>query len=187
MAKSKLPKDIGLRVALRLRIRADAVTLLSSQSREIGVLDLRTAKALSILLKDNPSLEFEAFVDQDQPQRPMSKEKAMEVIPLCINVYGPIVCFEKVRSALSEISVYLQEPFYVRPTSIYHNPHFLNFDDTITPRFLNFNSSSQLDFTTEVDAIFERSGALVPSDTVPQDQRIRTQLQEYDLSNFSSY
>ena len=78
------------------------------------------------LIKENPSLEFEAFVDQDQWQGTWQSTKPISIIPLCITFYGSEYAIDKVASALSENGVFLQEPVRVKPKSAYYNPHFLS-------------------------------------------------------------
>ena len=134
------------------------------------------------LLQDHPLLEFEAFTDQDQLRGPTFGKKPLKLLPICINVYGPTSSSDKVASTLSEVSVFLQEPLHVHPASRYHNPHFLDFDNNVTPRFLDLNLPPTLDFTAEVDSILEYSGALDFSASLQQDQRIQSKLHEYDLA-----
>lgn len=186
LGRSTLPRDLDLRVPLQLRMRADAITLSAPTFEEIGVLDLKTACVLTTLIKDNPLLEFEAFADKDQLRQTSPKKKAIEILPLCINVYGSIADSDKVASTLSDIKVFLQEPIYVHPSSAYHNPHFLDFDHTVTPRFLDFSFPSSLDFAAEVDAILVQSDAVRVSALIGQDRRIQTKLHEYVLSYLTS-
>lgn len=186
LGRSTLPKDLDWRASLQPRLRADAITLLSPTSEEIGVLDLKTACVLKTLIKDNPLLEFEAFADQDQLRRTSPEKKGMKILPLCINVHGLIVDLDKVASVLSETKVFLQEPIYFHPSSTYHNPHFLDFDHAETPRFLDFSFPLSLDFTAEVDAILAQPGTLRLPAFTGQDQRIQTKLHEYDISYSTS-
>ncbi len=149
---------------------------------EIGVLDLKTACVLRTLTEDNPSLEFEVFVYQDLLQGQRPKKTPISILPLCINVCGPMVCSDKVGSALSDVKVFLQEPIYMDPAFKYYNPHFYNFEGTDTPRFLDLSSRSSIDFAGEIDAILEHSGSMSLSASVEQDRRIRTKLHKYGVS-----
>ena len=182
LGRPTLVRDFDLSVPLQLRIRADAITLIVPTLEEIGVLDLKTASVLKPLIKDNPLLEFEVFADHDQLQRTRLGKKASKIIPLCIYIYGPITCSNYVASALSEARVFLQEPIYIRPASTYHNPHFLHFDDIVTPRFL-FVSPHSLNFAAEIDAILEQSDVRDVPILVEQDSRVQTKLHKYDLSH----
>ena len=163
-------------ITLQLRIRADAITLLSPTFEEIGLLDLKTAGVLTTLLEDNPRLHFEAFIDEDRLQQTSLEKRSTKIFPLSIVIYGPTECSDTVASALSEAKVFLQEPIRMDPASTYHNPHFLHFDDTVTPRFLCLSLAPSLDFAAEVDAILEHSDASSLPTLVGQDGRIQTKL-----------
>ena len=131
---------------------------------------------LTTLIEDNPPLDFEAFLDQDRLQQRNLEGKSTKVFPLSIVTYGPTKCLDKVASALSEARVFLQEPIRMDPASTYYNPHFLHFDDTVTPRFLSLSLVPSLDFAAEVDAILEHSDTSSLPTIVEQDWRIQTKL-----------
>ena len=176
LGRSTLKKGFDPSTILQPRVRADAITLLLPTSEEIGVLDLKTARMLTTLIKDDPRLSVEAFVDQDRLQQGSPEEKSIRMLPLCMNVYGPSECSDRVALILSEARVFLQEPICMNTASTYHNPHFLHFDDSATPRFLDLSISIPRDFAAEVDAILEHSDISSLPTEVEQDQRIRTKL-----------
>ena len=171
-------------MALQLRFRADAVTLLLPTLEECGVLDSKTAHILILLLKDHRSLEFEAYLDQEQTQGPYSGNKHSSVLPLSINVYGPRTSLENVATALSEARVFFQEPRNFHPASTYHNPHFLSWDDDLqTPRTLQLNHTPEIDLTAEICKILDQSPPETVVDWPLQDCRIRTTLHRFAIDS----
>lgn len=175
-AIAKLSTSPDSQVALSFRIRADAITILLPTREECGVLDSRTASVLTVLIKKNPSLEFEAFLDPEQLQDSLGRLKPVSILPLCINIYGSTSSMEKVASVLSEKGVFLQEPIHVHPTSTYYNPHFLSWNaDSKTPQ-LRQRLPRLADIEAGVQEILDPSDTVRVSDWPRQDGRILTVL-----------
>lgn len=148
--------------------------------KECGVLDIKTARVLTELMTHNLALDFEAYSDleacsdQDQPLRPIQERDKIFVLPLSINVYGPIESIEKVASLLSDMRVFLQEPSHWPPGTIYHNPHFLSWvDDLETPHL------RASDVAAEVYEILRPSDGVKVSDWPRQDDRVQTTLHRF--------
>ena len=140
------------------------------------MLDSRTARILTDLIAENSSLEFEAFVDVDLLQGSWRGTKPISILPLCINIYGSRSSTDKVASMLSENGVFLQEPIHVNPTSTYHNPHFLCWnDDLITPQLRQCLPALD-DIEAGVQEILDPSNTVNVSDWPRQDGRILTVL-----------
>lgn len=169
-------------IGFRIRFRTDAVTALLPTLEEFGVLDCRTALILTTLIKDNPTLQFEAFPDLDQSPQPTRKQEITSVLPLTINVYGPTASLDKVAFALSGENIFLQEPTHFHPTSTYHNPHFLSWeDDMMTPQLKRQCLPNSVNLAAEVETILEQSSIITFSTYTGQDYRIRTSLHEFVL------
>lgn len=175
-----IPKELSTSpnppVALSFRFRADAITILLPTREECGVLDSRTACVLTLLVKETPSLKFEAFVDPDQLQGSWRRTKPGAILPLCINVYGSMSSMDKVASALSEEGVFLQEPIHVNPTSTYHNPHFLSWDDDFGTPQLRQCLTPLGDIEAGLQEILDPSNTVKVSEWPRQDGRILTTL-----------
>ncbi|RYP59359.1 hypothetical protein DL769_008578 [Monosporascus sp. CRB-8-3] len=52
--------------------------------------------------------------------------KAIKTFPLAINVYGPMHKAHHIAQVLSDLSAFLQHPFYLEPGIEYFNPHFFH-------------------------------------------------------------
>lgn len=129
-----------------------------------------------VLIEENHSLEFEAFVDPEQFQGSWRRIKPISILPLCINIYGSISSMEKVASALSEKGVFLQEPIHVNPRSTYHNPHFLSWDANLKTPQLRQCLPRLADIEAGVQEILDPSNTIKVSDLPCQDGKISTVL-----------
>lgn len=168
--------------AFRLRIRADAVTLLlpSLSEEECGILDSKTAGVLTTLLRKNSGLYFEAFLDPDKRIDSDRRRKPPPVLPLTINIYGPEASLDSVSSVLSEAKVFLQEPTNLHPSSSYHNPHYLSWDeDAETPQFRQLSLSTAIG-VAEIYEILDQPNLVQVSHELHQDSRIKTVLQRFE-------
>ena len=174
-------------VAIALRFRSDATTLLEpSTSEEMGTLDDKTTGHLKRLKVIVPSIKIEAYVDREEDETGCGTQgkKDSSVMPLQLNVYGPDQHFSKVGCFLSDAGMFLQEPV-VLPLGIssYRNPHFLSWDDiSSTPQLLASNEVSPLDFGKEVEAIINSTNAVPQPCHFQQDPRIRTELKGSDIT-----
>ena len=175
-------------VALALRFRSDATTLLEpSTSEEMGTLDGKSTAQLKRLKEIVPSIKIEAYVDREEDETGcgIQGNKYPSIMPLQLNVYGPDEHFSEVGRFLSDAGMFLQEPVFLPPGTLsYRNPHFLSWDDiSRTPRLLASNEVSQLDFGMEVEAIINSTNAVPQACHYQQDPRIRTELKGSDLTD----
>ena len=177
-------------VALALRFRSDAITLLEpSTSEEMGTLDDKSTAQLKRLKGIVPSIKIEAYVDREEDETGCGTQgkRNLSVMPLQLNVYGPDQHFSEVGCFLSNAGMFLQEPVFLPPGILsYRNPHFLSWDDenSRTPQLLASNEISPLDFGTEVEAIMNSTNAVLQPCHFQQDPRIRTELKGLDLTEF---
>ena len=174
-------------VALTLRFRSDATTLLEpSTSEEMGILDDKSTAQLKRLKGIVPSIKIEAYVDREEDETGCGTQgkKYSSVMPLQLNVYGPEQQFSEVGCFLSDARMFLQEPVVLPPGILsYRNPHFLSWDDiSRTPQLLASNEISPLDFGMEVEAIINSTNAILQPCHFQQDPRIRTELKGLDLT-----
>ncbi len=174
-------------VALALRFRSDATTLLEpSTSEEMGTLDDKTTAQLKRLKMIVPSIKIEAFLDREEDARGCGTQgkKISSVMPLQLNIYGPDQHFSEVGCFLSDAGMFLQEPVFLHPGIFsYRNPHFLSWDDiSRTPQLLTSNEVSPFDFGLEVEAIINSKNDVPQPCHFQQDPRIRTELKGLDLT-----
>lgn len=171
--------------AFRLRVRADAITLLlpSLSEEECGILDSKTAGVLTTLLRENSGLYFEAFLDRDQRIDSGRTRQPLPVLPLTINIYGPAASLDSVSSILSEAKVFLQEPTNLHPSSSYRNPHYLSWDEDVeTPQFQPLSLLTAID-VAEIYEILDQPNLVQVSHELHQDSRIKTVLQRFDFGS----
>lgn len=171
--------------SFRLRVRADAITLLLSSlsEEECGILDSRTARVLTILLRENSGLNFEAFLDPDKQLDSDRRRQPLPVLPLTINIYGPTASLDSVSSVLSEAKVFLQEPTNLHPSYSYRNPHYLSWDEDVeTPQFRPRFLSAAID-VAKIYEILDQPNLVQVSHELHQDSRIKTVLQRFDFGS----
>ena len=77
---------------------------------ELGVLDIKTTNALRVLMTNNPFLDFEAFVDQENLESSSQKRKTSS-IPITINVYGSATSSHEVASSLLQANISCRNHF----------------------------------------------------------------------------
>ena len=169
-------------VALALRFRSDATTLLEpSTSEEMGTLDDKTTGQLKRLKVIVPSIKIEAYVDREEDETGCGThgKKDSSVMPLQLNVYGPDQQFSKVGCFLSDAGMFLQEPVFLPLRDFtYRNPHYLSWDDIPrTPQLLSSNEVSPFDFGMEIEAIINDTHTIPQPCHFQQDPRIKTELQ----------
>lgn len=175
----------GYNSSFRFRFRADAITILlpSLSEEECGILDSKSTRVLTILLKENSGLYFEAFLDPDKLVDFDRRRQPLPVLPLTINIYGPATSLDSVSSVLSEAKVFLQEPTNLHPTFSYRNPHYLSWDEDVETLQLR-----QLSVLTTIDVgeiyeILDQLYLAQNSSELRQDSRIKTILQRFDFGS----
>lgn len=169
----------------RLRLRADAITILlpSLSEEECGILDSKSTRVLTTLLKENSGLYFEAFLDPDKLVNSDRRRQPLPVLPLTINIYGPASSLDSVSSVLSEAKVFLQEPTNLHPTFSYRNPHYLSWDEDVeTPQLRQLSLLSTID-VGEIYEILDQPNSVQVSSGLRQDSRIKTILQRFDFAS----
>ena len=169
-------------VALALRFRSDATTLLEPYtSEEMGTLDDKITGQLKRLKVIVPSIKIEAYVDREEDETGCGTQgkKDSSVMPLQLNVYGPDQHFSKVGCFLSDAGMFLQEPVFLPSRDFsYRNPHYLSWDDIPrTPQLLSSNKVSPFDFGMEIEAIINDTHTSPQPCHFQQDPRIKTELQ----------
>ena len=169
-------------VALALRFRSDATTLLEPYtSEEMGTLDDKITGQLKRLKVIVPSIKIEAYVDREEDETGCGTQgkKDSSVMPLQLNVYGPDQHFSKVGCFLSDTGMFLQEPVFLPSRDFsYRNPHYLSWDDIPrTPQLLSSNEISPFDFGMEIEAIINDTHTIPQPCHFQQDPRIKTELQ----------
>ena len=164
---------------LKLRLRADAITLCHPGLGECGVLDKGTANILTELIKNDLSLQFEALADPDSFTLAGQRRKRIQILPLEINIYGPFASIDKVASTLSDAKIFLQEPTRNHLSSAYSNPHFLAWDNRReTPQLRQICLPPSVDMLAQVHEILHQSNDTKSLDLPHQDCRISTLLHE---------
>ena len=173
-------------IALGIRFwRANAVTVLSPKSEEIGVLDVKTATALRQLRKVSGAIRFSLFLSGkgDERHQTVKKKLPTAMFPLDINIYGAPRNLNEVGETLSEAGLFLQEPVFLDPGVVYQNPHFLSWDEeTTTPRIEKREVLSGNDFANIIEETMNCSNAILHPLIFSQDRRIMTPLKRSGLS-----
>jgi SWI/SNF-related matrix-associated actin-dependent regulator of chromatin subfamily A3 len=94
---------------------------------ELGEVNAQMEKALTGLAEQQQSVSLEVFA----PIRPIQEtigrasKKGDAIVRVNVNVYGTRTAARNVGKEFSSYKVYLQRPDYVRPDTIYDNPHVL--------------------------------------------------------------
>ena len=161
---------------VRLRFRADGITVLGPCTSELGQLETSYAQILKNLLTAVPSLRREGYITPDDA----CDIGLSNVYPIDINIYGNQSDLHLVGSFLSNVNVFLQEPENLQQSCPYQNPHvFSRSDELATPLFRGQHSLAPIAFGDEIDAIIHRSTAVEPSCSPIQDPRLQTQLKRF--------
>lgn len=167
----------GRTLFVRLRFRADGVTVLGSGMIELGQLETSYSQILKNLLKTVPSLRCEAYITPDDT----GDVGLSKIYPIDINIYGNQCDLHLVGSFLSNVNVFLQEPEDLQKSYPYQNPHvFSRSDELATPLFRGQHSLAPIAFRDEIDAIIHTSTAVESSCSPIQDPRLQTQLKRFD-------
>ncbi|KAL2041206.1 hypothetical protein N7G274_006151 [Stereocaulon virgatum] len=172
-------------LALSLRFRTDATTVLLPTSEEIGILDTKTAAQLKRLKEIDTSVRFNTYLDHEEEQMSCGpqRKQSSSISPLQINLLGSEQYLNEVGSTLSAAGMYLQEPIFLDGEIPYKNTHFLTWDDmSTTPLLLTTDSPPNMDFATEIEGILHTSNDVIESEEFAQDARIGTALKRHQLS-----
>jgi hypothetical protein len=96
---------------------------LSTQSNKtVADLDLATCRVLGGL-KTLADVDFAGVIEAETVLKGRKGSKTRDIVPLSINVYGPLSSADRVGDALSALSGFLQHPFFLEPScKAYFNP-----------------------------------------------------------------
>ena len=169
-------------IALGIRsCRADSMTVLNPNSEEI---DTKTATTLMVLKRLSWTIRFSLFLSNqgDVKQHSVKAMRLLTVIPVEINIHGPVQSLNDVGRVLSDAGMFLQEPSSLTQGVIYQNPHFLSWDEeSTTPLLLNPREMSKHDFANSIEEVVNFSKAVLHPPKFEQDRRIKTILKRFDL------
>ena len=162
------------------------MTVLNPNSEEIGVLDKKMATVLRLLKIVSGSIRYSVFPssegDVDQKER-----RSGDIIPLEINISGPLQSLKRIGEVLSEAGMFLQEPSSLEHGVLYRNPHFLSWgDETTTPLFTRPGELPPNDFADSIGEVMSCSEAPSRPRIFFQDRRITTPLKRSSLSRGTS-
>ncbi len=176
-----------MRTVLGVRsCRADSMTILSPKSEEIGVLDKKTATVLMLLKKVSDTIRFSLFLgnEGDEKRNNNKERQPKSILPLEINIQGPVKDLEKVGGVLSDAGMFLQEPSFLEHGVIYRNPHFISWDEQVTtPLLTRPGELSRNDFANSIEEAMNCSNATSYPPRFVQDKRILTFLKRFDLNS----
>ena len=167
---------------LRFRFRHDATTVLLDSSEEIGVLNPKTAMAMSDLRTAAPAVKFKPFLSRKEDNDTCDRQstESSSILPIDIEVYGSKRYYNEVGSILSDAGMYLQEPIPFRSEMPYCNPHFFSWDENMnTPLIAQDTEDEKVDFAKRLEAIFDSSASISQDPPLAQDTRISTKLRRY--------
>ena len=99
--------------------------LQSSDSRDVAVINSRTAAALETL-RDLPSIRLEAVLLSGGVNTPIQQYRKGKstVFPISINIYGSEKVAQDLGKRLSKAHTYLQHPITLNESIPYKNPHY---------------------------------------------------------------
>lgn len=161
------------------------MTVLSPNSEEIGVFDKKTATVLTLLKKVSGTIRFSLFLgNEEDVKRYDSEEKRTKaVLPLEINIYGPLQNLEEIGKVLSDAGMFLQEPIFLGQGIVYRNPHFLSWgEETTTPLLARPEELPESKFRNRIEEVMSSSVALLHPPMFIQDRRITTPLKRFGLN-----
>ena len=175
-------------LALSIRFRTDATTVLLPTSEEIGIVDTKTAAQLKRLKEIDASVRFDTYLGHEKEQMnsgPQGK-KSSSISPLQINLLGSEQYLNEIGSTLSAAGMFLQEPSFLDGDIPYRNPHFLTWDDmSTTPLLLTTHIPPNVEFATEIEEILDISNDVVESREFAQDARIGTPLKRFTFKTLA--
>jgi len=162
---------------LQLRFRSDGISvLLPTVNEEVGVLDIKTAGALTALMKVDQTFIFEPYFHWKEGQD--LKPQASKFYSVYINIYGDSTKLDEVGSVLSKACIYLQEPLSFNRDFAYHNPHVLSWPSESTPTFLQHQNNTTLDLQKDIESILNDPTPVNIPTTVNQSSSISTKLKQ---------
>jgi hypothetical protein len=150
-----------------------------ASQREFGILDKYHSSVIRELKEAIPSIRLRTFLAKD----PADIQSGDRTVPVSYSIeivlYGVRADIDCVDYILTEAHVHLQEPDYIEPHVVYHNPHvFTRYRDFGTPRFKLLDPT---DVEEEAKAIVTAAEPLLPAlETEAHDPRIRTTLHRSD-------
>jgi hypothetical protein len=160
---------------LQLRFRSDGVSvLLPTTHEEVGVLDIKTANALTALVTVDQTVTFEPYFHWKEGRD--LKPQVSKFCPVNINIYGDSTKLDEVGFTLSTACLYLQEPPSFNCDFVYRNPHVLSWPSESTPNFLEHQNNTTLDLPNEIDSILNDSAPVNVATTLTQSPNISTAL-----------
>jgi hypothetical protein len=160
---------------LQLRFRSDGISvLLPTTNEEVGVLDIKTADALTALMKVDRTFTFEPYFHWKEGRD--LKLQAYKFCPVNINIYGDSTKLDEVGVALSTACHYLQEPLSPNRDFVYRNPHVLSWPPDSTPTFLEHQNNTTSDLPNDIDLILNGSAPVNVPTALTQSSSISTTL-----------
>lgn len=160
---------------LQFRFRSDGVSvLLPITNEEVGVLDIKTANALTALMKIDQAVTFEPYFHRKETRD--LKPQASKFSLVNINIYGNSTKFDEAGFALSAASLYLQEPPSFNRDFVYRNPHILSWPSESTPTFLEHRNDAALNLANDIDSIINGSAPVHVPTALTQSSSITTTL-----------
>jgi hypothetical protein len=96
---------------------------LSNQANKtVADLDLATCRALGCL-EALADVDLAGVIEAETVPEGRKDSKTRGIVPLSINVYGPLSSADRVGDALSALSAFLQHPLFLEPScKAYFNP-----------------------------------------------------------------
>ncbi|KAI9869155.1 MAG: hypothetical protein M1813_002979 [Trichoglossum hirsutum] len=186
IGSSRLPKCLRFsqqgRIPLRFHVETDLITVLLAinegeveSDEKVGALDDYHTSVILKLRAAVPSIQFRPFLAED----PVDIRSGVKIVPVSCSIeivlYGVRADIDRVGSIFTDARIHLQEPDYIEPHVVYHNPHVLWWEDDFgTPRFKLWGP---VDDEEEAKAIVTAAEPLPPAlETERHDPRIRTTL-----------
>ena len=164
--------------------RADSMTVLSPKCEEIGVLDVKTATALMGLKKVSGTIRFSLFLGQEENEEchNLKKKRSKNILPLEINIHGPLQSLEEIGKVLSDAGMFLQKPNVLDQGAIYRNPHFLLWgEETSTPLLARTEKLSGEIYANIIEEVMSCSNHPLHPPMFSQDRRVTSPLKRFGL------
>ena len=123
------------------RFLKDRVALWSQKYEHVGVIDIKHGDTLRRLRDVASSLRCEAYIRDDEKTPPKARRRKVNVEIVEIVLYSTRQDSDRIGQALSEASIFLQEPAEAEISTEYYNPHvFTETSNHTTPFFRNAKS-----------------------------------------------
>ncbi|KAK0744746.1 SNF2 family N-terminal domain-containing protein [Apiosordaria backusii] len=157
---------------------------------------MATCRALRQLIQRVPDVELGAVAQSTELSLARNKPSGKRlIIPVSVNIYGPISVADQVGSTLSSFSYFLQHPIYLPPNFEYYNPQMYHRSGDKMENLTHLVGITDMEFkakaiSDEVQHVLESLETLVYDDapltpnqpTIIQPEAVNTPLKSHQVT-----